>query len=68
MTGNICRSPIAEAVFAKYIKENGLQDNWEVDSAALVGYHTGKSPDPRAMKTLKAHGITNYSHKARTVS
>ena len=66
--GNICRSPIAEAVFAKHIKENKLQNEWEVDSAALIGYHTGKGPDNRAMKTLKNRGITDYSHKARTVS
>ena len=66
--GNICRSPIAEAVFDDYIKKNGLSEKWEVQSAALIGYHTGKSPDKRAMTTLKESGIANYSHKARPVS
>ncbi|XP_014213226.1 low molecular weight phosphotyrosine protein phosphatase [Copidosoma floridanum] len=65
--GNICRSPIAEAVFANIVKEKGLQDKWEVDSAALIGYHTGKSPDSRAIKTLKEKGITDYVHKARPI-
>lgn len=67
LTGNICRSPIAEAVFADYIAKNNLTDKWEVDSAALIGYHTGKSPDSRAMSTLKDKGIKNYSHRARPV-
>lgn len=67
-TGNICRSPIAEAVFDNEIKKRGLQNEWEVKSAALIGYHTGKKPDKRAQKTLEANGITDYSHKAREVS
>ena len=31
--GNICRSPIAEAVFAHLVKERGLTDKWFTDSA-----------------------------------
>ncbi|XP_015110325.1 low molecular weight phosphotyrosine protein phosphatase isoform X2 [Diachasma alloeum] len=65
---NICRSPIAEAVFADYISKNNLTDTWNVDSAALIGYHTGKSPDRRAMSTLRDKGITNYSHRARPIT
>ncbi|XP_043472484.1 low molecular weight phosphotyrosine protein phosphatase 1-like [Leptopilina heterotoma] len=65
--GNICRSPIAEAVFDDYIKKNNLEEQWEVKSAALIGYHTGKSPDKRAMTTLKEKGITTYSHAARPI-
>lgn len=38
-----------------------------VQSAAIINYHTGKNPDSRAQSTLKANGITNYSHKARQV-
>ncbi|KAF7990083.1 hypothetical protein HCN44_009026 [Aphidius gifuensis] len=65
---NICRSPIAEAVFAHYIKENGLDNYWDIDSAALIGYHTGKSPDNRAMSTLRDKGIKNYNHRARPIT
>ncbi|XP_058810852.1 low molecular weight phosphotyrosine protein phosphatase-like [Phymastichus coffea] len=65
--GNICRSPIAEAVFANVIKEKELQDVWKVESAALIEYHIGKSPDSRARTTLKERGITDYSHKARPI-
>ncbi|XP_011872536.1 PREDICTED: low molecular weight phosphotyrosine protein phosphatase-like [Vollenhovia emeryi] len=65
--GNICRSPIAEAVFENEVNKRGLQDQWEVESAAVMGYHTGKKPDTRARSTLQANGITNYSHKARPI-
>ncbi|XP_046826008.1 uncharacterized protein LOC124427308 isoform X1 [Vespa crabro] len=66
--GNICRSPIAEAVFDDQIKKIGLTDQWEVDSAALIGYHTGKNPDRRAMSVLKQRGLTSYSHRARQIT
>ncbi|KAK9499185.1 hypothetical protein O3M35_003684 [Rhynocoris fuscipes] len=65
--GNICRSPIAEAVFINLIKTRNVEDKWTVDSAALGPWHIGKSPDPRAMSVLKAKQI-NYSHKARQIT
>lgn len=33
--GNICRSPIAEAVFIDTIKKAGVEEEFEVDSAAM---------------------------------
>lgn len=67
VVGNICRSPIAEAVFENEMSKRGLKNQWEVESAAMIGYHTGKMPDHRALSTLKENGITNYSHRARQV-
>lgn len=49
------------------MSKRGLKNQWEVESAALIGYHTGKVPDYRALSTLKENGITNYSHRARQV-
>ncbi|XP_076676738.1 low molecular weight phosphotyrosine protein phosphatase isoform X2 [Andrena cerasifolii] len=66
--GNSCRSPIAEAVFLDRIKAMGLSDCWEADSAALLKYHVGKSPEPRAVSTLKERGITQYAHTAREIT
>ena len=66
VSGNICRSPIAEAVFLNLIKERGLESKWGVDSAALGGWHAGKSPDRRAMSTLRKHNVP-YEHKARQI-
>ncbi|GMR49976.1 hypothetical protein PMAYCL1PPCAC_20171, partial [Pristionchus mayeri] len=65
--GNICRSPIAEAVFLEEVKQRGLEDRWSVDSAATFGYHTGKTPEGRAMSTLKKFGVTDYKHRARVL-
>ncbi|KYM97542.1 PREDICTED: low molecular weight phosphotyrosine protein phosphatase-like [Cyphomyrmex costatus] len=65
--GNICRSPIAEAVFQNEVNKRGLQDYWKVESAAIIGFHVGKKPDNRALDTLMKNGITDYSHKARQI-
>ena len=40
--GNICRSPSAEAVMKKLVKDAGLGDRIEIDSAGITGYHEKK--------------------------
>ncbi|CAH1110168.1 unnamed protein product [Psylliodes chrysocephalus] len=64
--GNICRSPIAEAVFQHLVKEKGISDHWVVDSAAIGSWHVGKQPDTRARQILKNHNIS-YNGKARQI-
>lgn len=59
---------MAEAVFQNQVREMGLSDFWEVESAAILNYHVGNAPEPRAMSTLQKEGIMNYSHVARQVS
>lgn len=66
--GNICRSPIAEAVFRQQLKESGQLESWNVDSAGTGDYHIGSEPDPRTLKTLKRHNITDYEHYARQIT
>lgn len=66
LLGNICRSPIAEAVFLDLIEKNGTSAEWKVDSGAIGPWHVGKSAERRALETLKSHGI-NYNRKARQV-
>lgn len=39
-----------------------------MDSAALLQYHVGNDPEPRAVSVLKNRGITQYTHKARQVN
>uniref|UniRef100_A0A2P2I4N8 Low molecular weight phosphotyrosine protein phosphatase n=1 Tax=Hirondellea gigas TaxID=1518452 RepID=A0A2P2I4N8_9CRUS len=63
--GNICRSPIAEAVFRHAAEAAGLKAF--VDSAGMIDYHTGKSPDRRAINTMKRHDIP-MEHKARQIT
>lgn len=47
--GNICRSPIAEAVFRQAAAERGMTDQFRVDSAGTGDWHAGQSPDRRAV-------------------
>jgi protein-tyrosine phosphatase len=47
--GNICRSPIAEAVFARLAAEKGRSDQFRLDSAGTGDWHRGQSPDHRAV-------------------
>ena len=43
--GNICRSPMGEAVLKHVAKERGLDVT--VDSAGTSNYHIGEDPDDR---------------------
>lgn len=62
--GNICRSPMAEAVLRRRIDEEGLADQVSVESAGTAGWHAGGNADPRARATLSAHGY-DLDHRAR---
>ena len=59
--GNICRSPMAEAVLAH------LRPDWTVDSAGTGGWHAGERPDHRTLAELKRHGLAT-AHRARQVT
>ena len=62
--GNICRSPVAEAVFKKRIIEHGLEHMFEADSAGTSAYHLGEPPDRRSVLNANLNGVT-VSHLAR---
>ena len=55
--GNICRSPMAEAVFGHLAAQAGLDGRFEVDSAGTISYHVGEAPDRRAQATAQGHGV-----------
>ncbi|MEU8573934.1 low molecular weight protein-tyrosine-phosphatase [Streptomyces asoensis] len=63
-TGNICRSPMAEAVFRARVDEAGLDGLVEVESAGTDGWHEGENADPRARSVLEEHGYA-LEHTAR---
>ncbi|MEV6403177.1 low molecular weight protein-tyrosine-phosphatase [Streptomyces bobili] len=63
-TGNICRSPMAEAVFRARVAEAGLADLVEVDSAGTGGWHVSEGADPRTVSVLEENGYT-VAHTAR---
>jgi protein-tyrosine phosphatase len=56
-TGNICRSPLAEAIFRRQAEEAGRGAEFEVDSAGTHDYHEGERADPRARRVGQGRGV-----------
>lgn len=63
--GNICRSPTAEGVFSRLVKDEGLLDKIGIDSAGTHAYHVGEPPDPRALKSALTRGVDISQLRAR---
>ena len=55
--GNICRSPMAEAIFKHKIHHKNLNPFIEIDSCGTSNYHIGDIPDPRTIATVSKNGI-----------
>jgi protein-tyrosine phosphatase len=64
--GNICRSPLAEAVFRVEAERIGLDA--EIDSAGTGDWHVGRPPDPRALAVAAKNGVDISHMRARQVS
>ena len=64
-TGNICRSPTAEAVFRKLAGDAGLGETVRADSAGTHGYHVGEPPDLRAQVAAARRGYDLSGLRAR---
>jgi protein-tyrosine phosphatase len=62
-TGNICRSPMAEKMFADQLQRRGLGDAVRVTSAGTGNWHIGSCADDRATRVLHAHGYPT-AHRA----
>jgi protein-tyrosine phosphatase len=65
--GNICRSPTAEGVFTKHIKEQDLEECFIIDSAGTHAYHIGEPPDQRAQNAAQERNIELTHLRARKV-
>lgn len=65
--GNICRSPMAEAVFRDLVRREGLQDKIVVDSAGTGSWHVGEPPHRGTLRILKNKGISTDGMKARQI-
>ncbi|MEK5028041.1 low molecular weight protein-tyrosine-phosphatase [Paenibacillus sp. FSL M7-1046] len=66
--GNICRSPMAEAVLRHKIGERQLSDRISVDSAGTGDWHIGKVPHEGTRRILDQWGISYENMTARLVS
>ena len=67
-TGNICRSPMGEAIFRELAVRAGVDDCFEVMSSGTHGYHVGEGADPRALAALTAAGYDGSHHRASQLS
>ncbi|MFP7494331.1 low molecular weight protein-tyrosine-phosphatase [Terribacillus saccharophilus] len=65
--GNICRTPMAEAIFRKRIEEAGLSGMVAVDSAGIGHWHEGKYMHPSARELLVQKGIPLLEKPAKQV-
>jgi protein-tyrosine phosphatase len=62
--GNICRSPLAEAIFKHKIKQHKLEAYFEADSCGTSNYHIGGAPDSRTVANARMNGV-QIDHRGR---
>ncbi|HQQ96718.1 MAG TPA: low molecular weight protein-tyrosine-phosphatase [Cyclobacteriaceae bacterium] len=62
--GNICRSPLAEAIFHQEIRRRRLTDRFYAESCGTANYHVGDAPDPRTIANAARNG-TPIQHVGR---
>ncbi len=66
-TGNICRSPTAEAIARHKAKSLGLEE-FIFDSAGIEAYHSGESPDARTIEVGEHYKVPFHGIVARKIS
>lgn len=66
--GNICRSPMAEAMFRDMVKKEGLENQIMIDSAGTGDWHVGHLPHQGTRDLLDQKGISYEGMKARQIS
>ena len=64
-TGNICRSPTAEAVLRHLAEEEGIE--LRIASAGIGDWHVGSAPDERAQHHARGRGYDLSALRARQV-
>ena len=55
--GNICRSPLAEAIFNSKLEKLQLSSFFEVESCGTADYHVGEEPDKRTINVARKHNV-----------
>ena len=65
--GNICRSPLAEAVFRYKVEEKGIDEFFLIDSAGTSNYHIGELADIRNRRNAESNNL-KIVHRARQIS
>lgn len=67
-TGNICRSPTAEALMRHRLRDLGLLDQFHLDSAGVDSHHIGHPPDSRSQAVTLGNGVDMSYLRARNVA
>ncbi|MDY6367145.1 MAG: low molecular weight protein-tyrosine-phosphatase [Clostridia bacterium] len=65
--GNICRSPMAEFLFKKFVSEKGESENFYIESAATSSEEVGNPVYPPARRILNSRGIDCSFKRARKI-
>ena len=66
--GNICRSPTAEGVLREKLRQAGLSERVQLDSAGTGDWHVGKAPDARTRLAAQRRGYDLSTLRARQVT
>ena len=66
--GNICRSTMAQSLFAYMVSEQGLSDLFEIDSAATSREEIGNTPHYGTVAKLREKGVPLVPHRARQMT
>ncbi len=66
--GNICRSTMAQSIFTHMVKNRGLENQFEIDSAATSREEIGNPPHYGTVRKLQQEGIPVISHRARQMT
>ena len=62
--GNICRSTLAESLFTHMVRQQGIEDEFMINSAATSREEIGNGPHYGTVRKLKEMGIPVVPHRA----
>ncbi|MEP7357101.1 MAG: low molecular weight protein arginine phosphatase [Anaerolineales bacterium] len=65
-TANICRSPVAEVIFADWLARKGVPGGWQVTSAGTWAL-AGQAASTYSRDVLADQGLTLGEHRSRRV-
>jgi protein-tyrosine phosphatase len=63
--GNICRSPLGEAVLRHLAELRGIGHRMEIASSGTGGWHVGEPANRHSIAIAKKHGIDLRGHRAQ---
>ena len=66
--GNICRSTLAQCLMQHWVNERGLEDQFEIDSAATSREEIGNGIHYGTVGKLRQMGIPVLPHRARQMT